>query len=318
MYLVSRKDNVDSLFALKKIKCPFGSNDETYKNAIKEIKNYHRFANCKSPYIIQSLDEAIINENDGSITIYILLPYFEVSLQDIINYNVLNERKMEEAEIIRTLVGVCRGLQTLHKYRTTSRIREATIGEEEEEEDVLLPLDEDEDEDVENISDGTELSEMLPFAHRDIKPGNIMISAEGLSVIVDFGSCSKAKIAVRTRQQALALSDYAQQHCTLPYRAPELLDVTSNTVITEKSDIWSLGCVLFACCFGYSPFEKAEIEYGANLNLAISQGNYTIPEYHDDYSENLIELIKSMIVVDSAKRPSIDEVLEKALASSTN
>lgn len=310
VYLVSHKSNNNSQYALKKIRCPFGSDDETFKNAMKEIKNYHRFSNSKTPYIIQSIDETIVNEKDGSKTIYILLPYFEKSLQDMITYNVLNELTMEEDEILKIFIGICRGLQAMHKFKKTGRAYNAA--NDEEEEDLLLPATSD-DEDGVSASNGTELQELTPFAHRDIKPANVMLSAEGLPVLVDLGSCSKAKFLIKNRQQALTLTDFAQEHCTLPYRAPELLDVATNTEITEKADIWSLGCLLYACCFGFSPFEKLEIEQGANLNLAISQGNYSIPQDNNGYSDELISLIRSCLVLNSKKRPSVDELLDKAL-----
>lgn len=311
MYLVSHKANNNSHYALKKIRCPFGSEDETFKNAMKEIRNYHRFANSKTPYIIQSIDESIVQENDGSRTIYILLPYFEKSLQDIINFNVLNNKSMDEEEILKIFIGVCRGLQAMHKFKKTGRTTN-NAADEEEEEDLLLPAASD-DEDDASASNGTELLELIPFAHRDIKPANVMLSAEGLPVLVDLGSCSKARLSIKNRQQALTLTDFAQEHCTLPYRAPELLDVATNTEISEKTDIWSLGCMLYACCFGYSPFEKLEIEQGANLNLAISQGTYSIPQDKKGYSDDMVALINDCLVLDPQRRPTVDELLEKAL-----
>lgn len=316
VYLVTLKSNSNSQFALKKIRCPFGSKDESYKNALKEIRNYHRFANSKTPYIIQSIDEYIESERDGSKTIYILLPYFERSLQDIINYNVLNDKKMEEDEIIRVFIGICRALQVMHKFKRTSG---SAIGIGDEEDDLLIPDNSDEEEEpLDDMSaNDTELQELIPFAHRDIKPGNVMLSAEGLPVLVDLGSCSRARIQIKNRQRMLSMMDFALEHCTLPYRPPELLDVEINSEITEKADIWSLGCLLYACCFGYSPFEKLEIEQGANLNLAISQGSYTIPADNDGYSPELMEIIRLCLQVSPESRPSVDELLEKALQLST-
>ncbi|KAK6454269.1 serine/threonine protein kinase [Scheffersomyces xylosifermentans] len=311
VYLVKSSNN--SLYALKKIRCPYGANDESYKNAMNEIKNYHRFANSKTPYIIQSIEEAVISETDGSRTIYILLPYFEKSLQDIINNLVLNDQRMEEDEILKIVIGVCRGLKVMHNFKKTGRSTNTTSTEEEED-DLLLPAGSDEEDDVQsNIASGTELQELAPFAHRDIKPANVMLSAEGLPVLVDLGSCSRARLRIKNRQQALTLTDFAQEHCTLPYRAPELLDVATNTEITEKTDIWSLGCLIYSCCFGFSPFEKLEIDQGANLNLAISQGRYSIPQDRRGYSDELIALIKKCLVLKSENRPVVDEVLEAAL-----
>lgn len=40
--------------------------------------------------------------------------------------------------------------------------------------------------------------------------------------------------------------------CTTP-RAPELFEVPSNCTITAKTDVWSLGCSLYAAAFGVFP-----------------------------------------------------------------
>lgn len=288
VYLVTQSN--DS-YALKKINCPFG-NDETYKNAIKEVRNYHRFA---SPYIIQSIEEVIISSIDGSRIVYVLLPYFKESLQDVLNALVIENKSLPEAQILKIFVGICRGLKVMHKYKFT-----ASLDDNEEEEDMLLPQEGD-----------LPLEESCPYAHRDIKPANVMISPEGLPVLVDLGSTSKARISITNRQQALSLTDFASENCTLPYRPPELLDVITGSEITEKTDIWSIGCLLYACCFHFSPFEKLEIDQGANLNVAICQGKYLVPE--NDYSEELIQIIADCLNLDPEKRPDIDELIDRGL-----
>lgn len=317
VYLVSKGNSNanSSLYALKRIRCPFGGggNDESFKMALKEIRNYHRFTNSKTPYIIQSIDESIIDELDGSKTIYILLPYFEYSLQDIINKNVLNSQNMKQDEVLRIFIGVCRGIQAMHKYK----IFGSSTNIEDEEDALLLPpqIEGDDFTDEQQVGDIGEMLELVPFAHRDIKPANVMISlSDGLPVLVDLGSCSKARVLVKTRQQALTLTDYAQEHCTLPYRAPELLDVATGSEITELTDIWSLGCLLYACMYGFSPFEKLEMDQGANLNIAISQGKYITPKASESgYTEDLNDLVKKCLQLKSEDRPSIDQLIEEAL-----
>lgn len=308
MYLVSDLSN--QLYALKKISCPFGASDISFKNALKEIRNFHRFANAKTPFIVLSVEESIVTESDGLKTVYIVMPYFEKSLHDALNMLVLNNDKIEESEILRIFIGVCRGLKAMHSYKKTS-----TSLADDDEEDNLLPENSDDEDGLPGAETSTELHELIPYAHRDLKPANVMLSQDGIPVLVDLGSCARARIHVRNKQQALTLGDYAQEHCTLPYRAPELLDVKVNLNITEKTDIWSLGCLLYALCFGFSPFEKLEMERGANLSLAISQGKYIIPE-NPGYSDEIIAIVKRCVVLDPEERPTINEVIDMALALS--
>lgn len=309
VYLVYPTNNNSLLYAMKKIRCPYGSHDATFTNAMREVNCYNRFAVANSPFVIKSVDAAIISDPSGAKTFYILLPYFEKSLQDVINYNILDDVVMDEKELVKIFIGVLRGVRVLHRYKSSgsSEVEEFNA---ENEGDSLLPFELD---DAVSSTDGTELQELCPYAHRDLKPANIMLSAEGLPVLVDFGSCTKARASIKTRQQALTLTDFALEHCTLPYRAPELLDVIINSEITEATDIWSLGCILYACCFGFSPFEKMELDQGANLNLAISRAQYEIPANSKGYSEKLMNMIKECLNINPEQRPSVDELLDVCL-----
>eukprot|EP00614_Pseudopedinella_elastica_P006088 CAMPEP_0172598418 /NCGR_PEP_ID=MMETSP1068-20121228/18458_1 /TAXON_ID=35684 /ORGANISM="Pseudopedinella elastica, Strain CCMP716" /LENGTH=262 /DNA_ID=CAMNT_0013398285 /DNA_START=60 /DNA_END=848 /DNA_ORIENTATION=+ len=95
-----------------------------------------------------------------------------------------------------------------------------------------------------------------PWAHRDIKPENVLMGPGGEPQLMDFGSVCPGAVAVRSRAEALLLMDQAAEHSTMSYRAPELFDVPSVPFfIDSRTDVWSLGCVLFALLYGYSPFE---------------------------------------------------------------
>ena len=71
-----------------------------------------------------------------------------------------------------------------------------------------------------------------------------MIADDGVTpILMDFGSCIKARIPIDNRSQALSQQDIAAEHSTMAYRAPELFDVKTGTTLDEKVDIWV--CCLF-------------------------------------------------------------------------
>eukprot|EP00002_Diphylleia_rotans_P013170 TRINITY_DN2566_c0_g1_i1.p1 TRINITY_DN2566_c0_g1~~TRINITY_DN2566_c0_g1_i1.p1 ORF type:complete len:315 (-),score=58.39 TRINITY_DN2566_c0_g1_i1:532-1476(-) len=114
----------------------------------------------------------------------------------------------------------------------------------------------------------------IPYAHRDIKPGNILLDDKKTPVLMDFGSACRARVVIDDISQAKALKEMASEKCTLPYRPPELVDVPSNCTIDERTDIWSLGCTLYFMAFHYSPFEGPTM---AKASLALAIQNAKIP-----------------------------------------
>ena len=95
----------------------------------------------------------------------------------------------------------------------------------------------------------------------------------------------------------------------MPYRAPELFDVKTGSTITEKVDVWSLGCTLFALLYGHSPFEPPTESnlVGDSIALAVTQGQFKFPE--SNYLDwGAKEVVKMCLVVDPEARPSVGEV----------
>ncbi|CAI5760407.1 unnamed protein product [Candida verbasci] len=352
-----------SLFALKKIKCLYGNQDEIYKKSLIEISNYKKFEKLKNPHLINMITYEILNDYDGSKSIYIVLPYFENSLQDKINNHLLNNEtfydESDGIEILKIFIGICRGVSVLHNYKSkvrkkrrvknSSNVFDQTTPETEtllndDENEIQVGSnevqgisddndddndddddDEDDDEDFGNESQRNSfnlnsLVEPSPYGHFDLKPSNIMMSPEGLPVVSDLGSCKPARTIIKNKQQALNMTDFVQQYCSLPYRAPELFQIDINQEIDESVDIWSLGCILYSILFNYSPFEKLEIEQGGNLSFIIQKGKFEIPKINDDndndnhkYSQGLIKLIQNCLKINAKERPNINELLESSL-----
>ncbi|XP_038602764.1 serine/threonine-protein kinase 16 isoform X3 [Tachyglossus aculeatus] len=89
------------------------------------------------------------------------------------------------------------------------------------------------------ICRGLEAIHAQGYAHRDLKPTNILLGETGQPVLMDLGSMNRARIQVDDSRQALALQDWAAQRCTISYRAPELFCVPSHCVVDERTDVWA-------------------------------------------------------------------------------
>ena len=114
------------------------------------------------------------------------------------------------------------------------------------------------------------LQENLICMNRDLRPANVMMSDDGQPILADFGSAIPARIKITSRTIALQEQDRAAEHSTMPYRAPELFDVKTDTTLDEKVDIWSLGCTLYALAYGTSPFETNQTEQGGSIAFVTS------------------------------------------------
>jgi serine/threonine protein kinase len=85
--------------------------------------------------------------------------------------------------------------------------------------------------------------------HRDLKPSNLLLTPEGQIVLVDFG-IAKRRNEVR---EGDVLTSAREVIGTPAYLAPEQLE---HGLADERSDVWSLGCVLYEMLAGVPPFGK--------------------------------------------------------------
>ncbi|KAG5833912.1 hypothetical protein ANANG_G00280950 [Anguilla anguilla] len=96
--------------------------------------------------------------------------------------------------------------------------------------------------------------------------------------------------------------------CTISYRAPELFSVESHCIIDERTDIWSLGCVLYCMMMLEGPFDLV-FQKGDSVALAV-QNPVSIPQ-PCRYSQGLQTLLSSTMVSNPQERPDVSWVLDQ-------
>ena len=269
-------------------------------------------------------------------------------------------------------LGVCRALKAMHQHRVGSsttrsgaqssrkkakRVRgEAADADREAEAEASRiqantsrqrreadNINDDDDIEAEPLMDSTPTAalegvpegDIRAYAHRDIKPANIMIADSGHQpILMDLGSLAPSPIEITSRARALEVQDQAAEPCTMPYRAPELVDVKTDTVIDTAVDIWSLGCTLYACLVGKSPFEARSEETGGSLSLCVLGGVWRFPDEgpaearrgkqrvtsdaevaarkqgEHVISEAVKEVVRACLKVEPAERPDVDGLID--------
>nr|XP_043623704.1 AP2-associated protein kinase 1 isoform X2 [Erigeron canadensis] len=139
-----------------------------------------------------------------------------------------------------------------------------------------------------------------PVAHRDLKAENLLLGSDGLWKLCDFGSISTNHKRFERPEEMGIEEDNIRKHTTPAYRSPEMWDLLLREVISEKVDIWALGCLLFRICYFKSAFD-------GESKLQVLNGNYRIPEM-PKYSSSMTDLIKDMLQSSPEARPDITQV----------
>jgi NIMA (never in mitosis gene a)-related kinase len=126
--------------------------------------------------------------------------------------------------------------------------------------------------------------------HRDIKAANMLLFKSGLVKIGDMNVSKVLKNSLINTQTG-----------TPYYASPE---VWNNKSYDFKSDIWSLGCLLYEMTTLKAPFRGNSMK---DLYEKVMKGVYDpIP---NNFSKNLSEIIKSMLMHNPSFRPNCDTIL---------
>ena len=128
--------------------------------------------------------------------------------------------------------------------------------------------------------------------HRDLKSGNVFLMKSGLVKLGDFG-ISKGFEKTMEKARTMVGTPY--------YLSPEILD---NKPYDAKSDIWSLGVLLYEMMTFKMPFNANSLP---QLSLKIMRGNYAPPPLV--YTKDLREIVSKCLNVNPSNRPTIQAIL---------
>lgn len=133
----------------------------------------------------------------------------------------------------------------------------------------------------------------MNIVHRDIKPKNILIK-NGVLKIADFGLAKKMK-----------KKEMSDTVCGSPlYMAPEII---KKKEYNNKSDIWSLGIILYEMIFKKNPFQECK-----NINELTNKINNKKIDIEENENINInmecIKLIKKMLQKEEEKRIEWNEL----------
>ncbi|WWC71982.1 uncharacterized protein I206_105941 [Kwoniella pini CBS 10737] len=128
--------------------------------------------------------------------------------------------------------------------------------------------------------------------HRDLKPENVFLSDEFVK-LGDFGL-----------SKDMGTASFTSTYVGTPlYMPPEIL---AENRYDTKSDIWSLGCLVYEMCALHSPFSQAQTQ--PELISMVKSGK--LPALPTQYSPALKSVIKAMLTLNPVKRPSTKDLLE--------
>ena len=129
------------------------------------------------------------------------------------------------------------------------------------------------------------------IVHRDIKPQNIMLLSDGTLKVTDFG------IARLSRNEVRATVDGEKAIGSVHYISPEQ---ARGEITDEKTDLYSVGVVLYEMLTGRLPFEA---DNAVSVAIMQMQSEATLPrEINEDVPEGLEQITMKAMEKDPSKR----------------
>jgi len=144
------------------------------------------------------------------------------------------------------------------------------------------------------------------IVHRDIKPDNVFIHSNGDGVevvkVVDFGIAKLLDVKPEDFVEATQLGSVIG---TPPYMAPERL---MGKAYDERSDIYSVGVLLYLMMTGELPFAAANASLGEMVMLHMTQDPRDVRDLNAEVPEPIADAVMKTLAMQVESRPTLREV----------
>jgi eukaryotic-like serine/threonine-protein kinase len=145
----------------------------------------------------------------------------------------------------------------------------------------------------------------VPLTHRDIKPGNVLISGEKAR-LADFGLAKSLEDAIKDEPEAKH-NEFIYAAMPRFYRTPELVKRAKGdqTPLTTASDVYQLGTIFHDVITGFNPQERP-IQVTDDIIL-------TIKDIRGEYGARIRALVQRMLADAPSERPTAAQVMDDLL-----